>query len=306
MTHPDHDRALECALAAARRGFPVIPLSRTKLPAVRSPHRGETGRGMCRGQCGRLGHGVHDAATEPARITELFAAAPWASGYGIACGRSPHYLIGLDLDRKDGVDGVTDLVDLAARWGFAVPWTRTVITPSGGRHLWLRGPAEAIVPNSVRRLGNGIDVRGSGGYLVGPGSVTTAGLYRWDPPTASMPPAAVPKRLLRLLLTTPQRRAARTATGATAAAGSAAGSGGGTAEPLIRFVLGSSVGERNERLFWAACRAFENGHGDRVAAEMVGAAVSTGLSEREAESTVGSARRHVLRGSGGRRSARAL
>ncbi|MFE2545738.1 bifunctional DNA primase/polymerase [Actinacidiphila glaucinigra] len=298
MTHPDHDRALECALAAARRGFPVIPLSRTKLPAVRSPHRGETARGMCRGQCGRFGHGVHDAATEPARIAELFAAAPWACGYGIACGRSPHYLIGLDLDRKDGVDGVTDLVDLAARWGFAVPWTRTVITPSGGRHLWLRGPAEVVVPNSVRRLGNGIDVRGSGGYLVGPGSVTTAGLYRWDPPTASMPPAVVPKRLLRLLLTTPQRRVVRAAAGP--------GAGGSTAEPLIRFVLGSSVGERNERLFWAACRAFENGHGDRVAEEMVGAAVSTGLSEREAESTVGSARRHVLGGSGGRRSAGAL
>ncbi|WP_431946509.1 bifunctional DNA primase/polymerase [Actinacidiphila sp. bgisy167] len=296
MTHPEHDRALECALAAARRGLPVIPLSRTKLPAIRSPHRGETGRGMCRGQCGRLGHGVHDAATEPARIAELFAAAPWASGYGIACGRSPHHLIGLDLDRKDGVDGVTDLVDLAARWGFAVPWTRTVLTPSGGRHLWLRGPAEVIVPNSVRRLGPGIDVRGSGGYLVGPGSVTTAGRYRWDPPTASMPPAAVPRRLLRLLLASPQRRAGRATTGTTA----------GAAEPLIRFVLASPVGERNERLFWAACRAFENGHGDHVAARMVEAAVRVGLPEREAASTVGSARRHVLRRSGGRRSAGAL
>ncbi|MDX3096950.1 bifunctional DNA primase/polymerase [Streptomyces sp. ME19-03-3] len=297
MTHSDHDRALECALAAARRGFPVIPLSRTKLPAVRSPHQGETGRGMCRGQCGRFGHGVHDAATEPARIAELFAAAPWATGYGIACGRAPHHLIGLDLDRKDGVDGVTDLVDLAARYGFAVPWTRTVLTPSGGRHLWLRGPAEVVVPNSVRRLGGGIDVRGSGGYLVGPGSVTTAGRYRWDPPTASMPPAAVPRRLLRLLVTTPQRRVVR------AAAGPA---NGDAAEPLIRFVLGSPVGERNERLFWAACRMFENGHGDRIAARIVGAAVSTGLSQREAESTVSSARRHVRRGSGGRRSAGAL
>ncbi|MDX3236795.1 bifunctional DNA primase/polymerase [Streptomyces sp. ME03-5709C] len=297
MTHPDHDRALECALAAAWRGFPVIPLSRTKLPAVRSPHRGETGLGMCRGQCGRFGHGVHDAATEPARIAEMFAAAPWATGYGIACGRAPHHLIGLDLDRKDGVDGVTDLVDLAARYGFAVPWTRTVLTPSGGRHLWLRGPAEVVVPNSVRRLGGGIDVRGSGGYLVGPGSVTTAGRYRWDPPTASMPPAAVPRRLLRLLLTTPQRPVVR------AAAGPA---GGDTAEPLVRFVLGSPVGERNERLFWAACRMFENGHGDRIAARIVGAAVSTGLSQREAESTVRSARRHVSRGSGGRRSAGAL
>ncbi|MFD3456860.1 bifunctional DNA primase/polymerase [Streptomyces sp. NPDC058691] len=297
MTHPDFHRALACALAAARRGFPVIPLSRTKLPAVRSPHRGETGGGMCRRQCGRFGHGVHDASTDPVRIGELFAAAPWASGYGIACGRAPHYLIGLDLDRKGGADGFADLVDLAARQGFAVPWTRTVLTPSGGRHLWLTGPAEVVVPNSVSRLGRGIDVRGSGGYLVGPGSVTVAGRYRWDPPTASMPPAAVPRRLLRLLMTpSPKPWAARAGA---ARAGRARGAGADTAGPLIRFVLGSLEGERNERLFWAACRAYENGHGEDVAAEMVGAAVRTGLPEREAAATVGSARRHVLRGSGG-------
>ncbi|NED73749.1 DNA primase, partial [Streptomyces sp. SID9944] len=67
--------ALAHALSAAERGLAVIPLSRTKLPALRSPHRDDPdpGRPPCHGECGRFGHGVHDASADPARVRALFA-----------------------------------------------------------------------------------------------------------------------------------------------------------------------------------------------------------------------------------------
>lgn len=106
--------ALAHALSAAEHGLPVIPLSATKLPALRSPHHDEDLPVTCRGACGLPGHGVHDATTNPAAVRALFAAAPWATGYGIACGRAPHHLIGVDLDidatgRNDSVVALQQL-----------------------------------------------------------------------------------------------------------------------------------------------------------------------------------------------------
>lgn len=200
--------ALAHALSAAERGLPVFPLSASKLPALRSPHRDETPPVHCRGACGLPGHGVHDATTDPATVRALFAAAPRATGYGIACGRQPHRLIGIDLDidTTHGNDSVAALRQLALQHLFTIPPTVTVLTPSGGRHLWLTGPPGVSVPNSAGRLAPGIDVRGAGGYLVGPGSVTTHGRYRLAPGTAHLAPAPCPRPLLRLLTPPPRPR----------------------------------------------------------------------------------------------------
>ncbi|WP_328464781.1 bifunctional DNA primase/polymerase [Streptomyces sp. NBC_00448] len=283
MPRPDHIRALHTALLTALRGLPVFPLSRTKLPAVRSPHRDEPRATDCRGACGRPGHGVHDATTDPDRIRALFALAPWATGYGIACGRAPHHLVGLDLDVKHGTDGMAALHALAERHDFAVPRTVTVLTPSGGRHLWLTAPGP--VPNSAGRLAPGIDIRGAGGYVVGPGSRTVAGHYLLEPGTAQHPLAPAPRALLLLAAPPeppPGREPAPPAPRHPAEKRAAA---------LIRFVLDSQEGERNGRLFWAACRAYDAGLGDALAPALVTAAVHTGLSEREAAATVASAGR---------------
>ncbi|MGW5349941.1 bifunctional DNA primase/polymerase [Streptomyces sp. NPDC004031] len=285
MARPDHTRALHAALLAAARGLPVFPLSRSKLPAVRSPHRDEPRTAaLCRGACGRPGHGVHDATTDPAGIRALFAVAPWATGYGVACGRAPHHLVGVDLDVKHGADGVAALRALAARHGFTVPETLTVLTPSGGRHLWLTAPGP--VPNSAGRLARGIDIRGEGGYVVGPGSRTLAGRYLPDPGSAGAVLAPAPAALLRLAAppaSPPEQRPRHAAWPRHPAEKRAAA--------LVRFVLDSQEGERNGRLFWAACRAYDAGVGDTLAPALVTAAVHTGLSEREAAATVASAGR---------------
>ncbi|MGW2742815.1 bifunctional DNA primase/polymerase [Streptomyces sp. NPDC001450] len=273
--------ALAHALSAAERGLAVIPLSRTKLPALRSPHRDapEPVGPPCHGECGRFGHGVYDASTDPVRIRELFAAAPWATGYGIACGLPPHHLIGVDLDTKSGTDSSAALRELALRHLFTIPETVVVLTPSGGRHLWLTGPPDVVVPNSAGRLAPGIDIRGAGGYLVGPGSRTAHGVYAAAPGTAHLAPAACPPALLRLLLPPPR------------ATHPAAPSTGDHGRGLVQFVLTAHAGQRNTRLFWAACRAYENGLGPALLDPLVEAAVSTGLSEHEARATIASAAR---------------
>ncbi|MFD7706207.1 bifunctional DNA primase/polymerase [Streptomyces sp. NPDC059785] len=274
--------ALAHALSAAERGLAVIPLSRTKLPALRSPHRDDPDptAPACHGECGRFGHGVYDASTDPRRIRELFAAAPWASGYGIACGLHPHHLIGIDLDTKSGTDSSAALRELALRHLFTIPDTVVVLTPSGGRHLWLSGPPDVVVPNSAGRLAPGIDIRGAGGYLVGPGSRTAHGVYGTAPGTAQLTPAPCPPELLRLLLPPPRQHHR--------AVPRSAGQHG---QGLVQFVLGAHEGQRNTRLFWAACRAYENGFGPELANDLTDAAVRTGLTEREARSTIASAAR---------------
>ncbi|MFF8610010.1 bifunctional DNA primase/polymerase [Streptomyces sp. NPDC015346] len=284
--------ALAHALSAAERGLPVIPLAPTKLPALRSPHRDEAVPTRCRGECGRPGHGVHDATTDPAAVRALFAAAPWATGYGIACGRPPHHLIGIDLDVKPSPtdtdppadDPTAKLRHLALEHLFTVPPTVTVLTPSGGRHLWLTGPPDVVVPNSASRLAPGIDVRGAGGYLVGPGSVTARGAYRLAPETAHLAPAPCPLALLNLIAPPAPPRRPHHPDHTDARRG----------QGLVHFVLTAHEGQRNTRLFWAACRAYENGLGDSLAEALTTAAIRTGLPEHEARATIHSAARLTL------------
>jgi hypothetical protein len=274
--------ALAHALSAAERGLAVLPLSRTKLPALRSPHRDDPDPAgpPCRGACGRPGHGVYDASADPARVRALFAAAPWATGYGIACGLPPHHLIGVDLDTKSGTDASAALRELARRHRFPIPPTVVVLTPSGGRHLWFTGPPDVVVPNSAGRLAPGIDIRGAGGYLVGPGSRTDHGVYTTAPGTAHLAPARCPRALLRLLLPPPRRNPSPRTTAA-----------GAHGRGLVQFVLAAHEGQRNTRLYWAACRAYEDGIGPALADALTDAAVRTGLTAHEARATIASASR---------------
>lgn len=279
--------------AATMHGLPVIPLAMTKLPAVPAAHPGTADAG-CTGQCGRPGHGIHDASSDPDRVYELFAAAPWATGYGIACGRAPYFLFGLDLDRKNGVDGVAALRRLAIEHRFTVPRTVTVVTQSGGLHLWLTAPAGARVPNTAGALGPGIDTRGAGGYLVGHGSLGSRGKYRMVTNFSQTPPAPTPAAIMDLLngrLTAVQDSPGRR------------GPGGGfrPAEgrlgALVRFVLDCGPNDLNNRLYWASRRAFEQPDIDpeTATARLLDAAVRRGHPEVPARRTILSARRGAAR-----------
>ncbi|WP_233416673.1 bifunctional DNA primase/polymerase, partial [Streptomyces sp. N35] len=160
-------------------------------------------------------------------------------------------MIGIDLDRKDGVDGVAGLNELAYRYGFEVPRTLTVCTPSGGFHLWFTAPTGVLIPNSASKLAPGIDVRGTAGYLVGPGVTYAHGSYFVHPELAAVPEAyPIPEVLLDLILPPPappvRRRSLPSPTRA-----------GARMVGLTRTVLEAQPGQRNARLFWAACKASE-------------------------------------------------
>lgn len=286
-------RALQHALAAQSRGYAVFPINGYKRPAIRSAHPdGDALAGKCRGECGRPGHGVHDATTDPDRLLALFELAPRAAGYAVACGREGQWLIGIDLDRKNGVDGAANLVKLAARHAFTVPDTVTVSTPSGGFHLWLAGRDGLRVGNSAGRLAPGIDVRGSGGFLVGPGSWTPKGIYRLLT-RPDMPVAPCPAGLLALVQK-PAERAARPVSRTRPGRVSARVTG------LVAAVLGAKAGQRNDALFWAACRMAEAAGTGVISAEegrelLLSAADRIGLDYSEAAASIDSAFRSVGR-----------
>ena len=96
-----------------------------------------------------------------------------------------------------------------------LPLTITQVTPSGGEHRFFSLPCGSDVSCSADRLGDGLDIRGNGGYVVLPPSrlVSTAdypysGEYQWisdhGPKNISMGQA--PEWLIRLIKGLPKNR----------------------------------------------------------------------------------------------------
>jgi hypothetical protein len=209
--------------------------------------------------------------TDQARVRAWMAG---STAYGIACG--PSGLVVLDLDvPKDGAgnSGRDELAWLLAERAEPWPVTYTVATPSGGLHLYFRAGPERKITNSTGRLPPLIDVRGSGGYVVGAGSVIPAGEYRACGSVLALAP--LPPWLAALLAPRPPRPRWH-------------GTPRGDAAALAGWLAGQPEGNRNAGLFWAACRTAEEG-GDPWA--LVPVAVQAGLSEQSARATVASAAR---------------
>jgi hypothetical protein len=93
----------------------------------------------------------------------------------------------LDVDPKNGGD--ESLARLEAEFG-ALPVTKRNTTPSGGEHIFLKNPEEFTPTNAPGKFkGTGIDVRGKGGQILVPPSVTPMGQYV---PKTEAPIAAAP------------------------------------------------------------------------------------------------------------------
>jgi hypothetical protein len=202
-------RALQAALSAAGRGWPVFPVRPGgKRPAV--PDHDATNCTGTDPRCtqGHLGWQPR-ASTDPDRIRRGWATT--AFNVGIACG--PAGLVVLDLDipkpgeqtpppawRIDGVHNGEDvLAVLAERAGesFAALFdTYTVTTGRGGRHLYYTAPPDANLGNTAKELGWLIDTRAHGGYVLGAGSIVAGRRYVSD---NDVPPAALPAWMLQRL-----------------------------------------------------------------------------------------------------------
>lgn len=107
------------------------------------------------------------ATSDPAKIRA------WAAkGYNLAVDLGASGLTVIDLDRnharKDGTsaDGIANFDEQFCHGlGVDIMGGAAVHTPSGGMHLYFRGPVQGVAA-----LGDGIDVKSHGGYVVAPGS----------------------------------------------------------------------------------------------------------------------------------------
>jgi hypothetical protein len=153
------------ALEAARMHWAVLPL-RGKVPAIAG------------------GRGVLDATTDTATV-----AAWWGGQYRHANlgARVPESMVVLDVDPRHG--GLDSLAELERGYG-PLPETLTTISGrgDGGMHLFYRRPPGRL---SSARLGAGIDIKTSAGYVVMPPSIhpTSGKPYTWIERPVVAPPA---------------------------------------------------------------------------------------------------------------------
>lgn len=147
----------DIALDYARRGWQVFPLT-GKIPFPGT-------------------HGHKDATCDEGKINEQWRQYPNAN-IGIATGRKSGIFV-VDIDIKMGKVGDESLRDLEKKHG-SLPQTVESITASRGRHLFFRYPQNVEIFNSQSKIGQDIDVRGEGGYVVAPGSIIDGKSYEWE------------------------------------------------------------------------------------------------------------------------------
>ncbi|MGA4980167.1 bifunctional DNA primase/polymerase [Streptomyces cinereoruber] len=206
-----------------RHGFAVHPLApgaKTPPPNCRACTAGAHQPQYCpchaeHGWC----HGFHAATTNLNTVQHWWSTQP-GFGIGIACG--PSRLVVIDVDahtdrpphRSRLLPGISinDSVDLAGlSSGFDTlallaayrrrpnpcddTSTLRVQTPSGGMHIWYRMPRHTPAFKSSSGSSNRtalawqVDIRAANGYIVAPGTRTTAGVYQ------ALPGARIPAPL---------------------------------------------------------------------------------------------------------------
>jgi putative DNA primase/helicase len=88
-------------------------------------------------------------------------------------------LLGVDLDVKNGKDGISEWRAIYKEHPFDWSAHPVVQTPSGGQHIYFRQRTGFRLKCSVGLIASGIDLRGDGGYLIAPGACLANG-SRYD------------------------------------------------------------------------------------------------------------------------------
>lgn len=149
---------LESALHLAALGFRIFPLiPNSKKPAIARWRQRST--------------------SDAQQIRAWWAAAPERN-----IGIDTAGCIAIDVDNKGAKRGSESLHLLEMLWG-DLPPTYRQRTPTGGLHVVYRGDAR----NSASRIAAGIDVRGTGGYIVGAGSTIDGAAYKAVDPSPIVP-----------------------------------------------------------------------------------------------------------------------
>lgn len=198
---------LDYAIEFAGRGIPVFPLH---FPVVTKNDKAcSCGKPDCKDAAKHpvgclVPNGLKDATTNQGRIESWFTNQFW--NLGLATGKESG-VFALDCDPRHGGD--KSVAALEVEHG-PFPPTWIFQTGGGGQHILFRHPGE-LIPNSVSQLAAGIDVRGEGGYIVGPSSRHISGGLYLIAPESGLEPAEAPQWLLsRLLLPAQANQSAQT------------------------------------------------------------------------------------------------
>jgi putative DNA primase/helicase len=184
---------LQYALAYVRRGLRVFP---THWPIFDS---GGVKCSCFNPKCESIGkhpltkHGVHDASDSEDRVREWWKVRPHAN-IGLATGGAAG-ILALDVDPRHGGD---DTLAALEREHGEIPPTWRFLTGGGGEHILFEHPEETV-RNSAGKLGDGLDIRSDGGYIVAPPSLHASGrryAISVDHHPQEVPLAEVPQWLL--------------------------------------------------------------------------------------------------------------
>lgn len=146
--------ALKYALAFGWLVFPVVPQG--KKPATAT--------------------GFKEATRDPVIISQWWDNNPnYNIGIATGKGSSGFFVIDLDEDESKGISGENELEKYINSHG-ALPKTVISQTPRGGKHILFTSSTDVRCKTGVLP---GVDLRGSGGYIVAPPSVVNGKEYRW-------------------------------------------------------------------------------------------------------------------------------
>jgi hypothetical protein len=270
----------EAAHQYAEVGWPVFPArpggKEPLIPRAHSDRDPQAGR--CRGECGREGHGLYDAATDHAQIERWWSRDPEAN-VAIATGAPGPDVV--DVDVKGDENGFAAWNRLKQAGLVAEPQA-IVTTPGRGIHAYFAGSEQG---NGTLRAHH-IDFRGKGGYVIAPPSDVDGRPYvvaRHQAATASVDW----QEIRRHLDPQPQRHVARWQASAD-----------GMLDRLAGWLSRRGPGDRNFATFYAAKQLAIAGQLDGPAKErLLDAALSAGLrgGEREARASIASGERSAAR-----------
>jgi hypothetical protein len=244
------------AVDAAERGFAVFPVAgKRPLVAWRA-----------------------DSSTDP----DIVRAMPWseATGIGVDCGKSG--LVVVDIDDLDAIPALAEEVG----WDATQDETLISRTGRGGMHIFYRaGGAE--VRNSASKVVQGVDIRGSGGFVVIPPSLHENGArYEW---LTDHDPAPIPERMVEVFNYREERVVVDTPGSISHERWGLAALAAGAHD-----IESSPPGQRNNELNAVAYRIFgivKGGHldHDMARARLIRAGLHVGLASDEVERTLLSA-----------------
>ncbi|WP_163351830.1 bifunctional DNA primase/polymerase [Desulfovibrio sp. JC010] len=230
----------EAALYYAKQGIPVFPC---------------TGKRPC------VSGGFKSATTDANQITRWWQQFPQAN-IGSPTGANSFVL---DIDPPHGEESLAEL----ERQNSLLPETLTQRTGSGGRHLFFMKPAEIEIRNSASKISKGLDIRGSGGYIILPPSIHVSGNpYQW---INESPLAEAPTWLIELI-------------------SSGARSGSLKASSYAQSMLKAEEGTRNDSLNKVAFQVGKDIASGKTGEDSVNdvaeAALKTGLGAQEIQRTI--------------------